>query len=117
MKILIIDPDEYYHRLLERELQHLGELIFMRSAKQAELAAAAAPPDLLITELFLEKENGYQVLQKFRKEQGPHIPVIIFTKVDHLEDMQEALGLGVTGYFIKGQNTVDEIKNLILNYV
>lgn len=114
MKILLIEPDEYYHQLFQNLLGEEGNLLTCRSATEAQSALAEALPDAVIMELLLPEGTGYELLrylQEFREEHG--FPVIIFTRVDHWEDIERSLNFGVTGYFVKGQDSIYDIKNLL----
>ena len=90
MRILIIEPDEYYHLQFTQTLAELGELLL---------------PD----------GSGYEFLEEARQISGnKQLPIIIFSKVAHLEDIQESLNYGITGYFVKGQDSVNDVKKLLL---
>lgn len=109
-KILILDPDEYYHHEFRRELEDLAEVVV---AREAAAARALLPDmDLCVMELLLADAPGYEILKDLRAV----LPVVIFSRVDHPEDIAEALGFGVTGYFVKGRDTVSDVKKLLLNF-
>lgn len=109
MKILIVEPDEYYHSLFQNGLADVAELIITKRAGEALDLFHQGPPDTVVTELLLEDGHAYELIPKLRP-----LPVIIYTKIGYLEDVQAGLNLGVSGYFLKGQDTVNDIKKLIL---
>jgi len=117
MRILLVEPDEYYHSQLALGLGDLGELIFASHLEQGREEIKKAAPDVIITELLLENSSGYQFLEELHKSLFPHKPaaVIIFSTVNHIEDIKHCLNYGITGYFVKGQNTINDIRRLVLN--
>ena len=116
MRILLVEPDEYYHAQFQRILSDLAELQIARSAEMALAMLAANPPDLLILELLLPDRPGYEVLDELRKRVNPSLPVIIFSRIGQIEDIGAALDYGVTSFFVKGQDTINDIRKLLLTY-
>lgn len=116
MRILVIEPDEYYHPHFHNVLGQLGEVIIRTDGADFEDILQASPPDALVTELILPTGSGYQILEQIQKLNLPiFFPVIIFSKIGHLEDIEAALNFGVNAYFLKGQDTVNDIKKSLLN--
>ncbi len=118
MRILLVEPDEYYHSQLAEGLGDLGELIFASHPRQGRLEIEKSPPDVIITELLLPGgSSGYQFLSQLHRSSLPahKLSVIIFSAVDHLEDIKHCLNYGITGYFVKGLDTVNDIRRLLLN--
>lgn len=117
MKILLADPDEYYHTQLVERLGHLGEFVVTTEAQEARRILSQTPPDFLITELLLADSSGYEILEDVQKVAvEKRFPVIVFSKIDNLEDIETALNLGVNAYFVKGKDDIQEIHKLILAY-
>lgn len=108
MKILLLDPDEYYHQEFRREFSDIAEVVVAREAAAARGLMSGA--DLCVMELLLADAPGYELLKDLRGT----MPVVVFSRIDHPEDIQEALGYGVTGYFVKGQDTISDVKKLLL---
>lgn len=111
MRILIIEPDEYYHSQFRDHIGQLAELEFSRSGESPLRMIEAGSFDLIIMELLLQDGHAYDLLPKIR-----NIPVVIYTKVSHVEDVQQCLNLGVNAYFVKGQDTINDIKKIVLAY-
>lgn len=115
MKILLIEPDEYYHATFADSLGSLGELLISRDAAAAESLLATTVPDAVVMELLLPDLSGYEFLDKIRNLRASRpFPVIIFTKAEKLEDLEASLGYGITGYFVKGRDNLHDIKQLLL---
>lgn len=115
MKILLLEPDEYYHTKFSEALGSLGELRISTQAAEAKNLVEREAPDALIMDLLLPDYPGYQFLAELEEQRQQHrLPVIIFSRVDHLEDVTASLNQGIAGYFVKGQDTIQDIKKLLL---
>lgn len=116
MRILIAEPDEYYHSQFLEHLGSLGEIRISRDGGSLKKLIDNFQPDALITELVLGDLPAYSVLLALRNSPTKYsLPIIVFSKIEDLEDIQEALGLGVSGYFVKGKDTISDIRKLLLN--
>ena len=115
MKILLIEPDEYYHHHFGQALSSLGELRISPDAGSVAGILQEGKPDAIVMEILLPDRPGYEILEEIRKsEEHQNVPVIIFSKVGNLEDIQESLRYGIAGYFVKGQDGVHDVKKLLL---
>lgn len=114
MKILIVEPDEYYHDLFAKTLD-FSDLHLARSAAAARAFLDKSIPDAVIMELLLPDEPGYAVLQELRRH--PLVPVIVFSNVSHVGDIEASMELGANAYFVKGVDSVNDVRKLLLNYV
>lgn len=117
MRILLLDPDEYYHDQFSEALASIGPVVASHHAHNLLELLAEESPDILIMELLLGDNSGYEVLDKLKANpRYQHLPVVIFSKVGNLADVEEALNRGVNAYFVKGQNPINDVKQLLLNY-
>lgn len=110
-KILIIEPDDYYHAQFQNHLADIAELTVVKraAAALAALQDTASRPDIVVMELLLEDGHAYDLMPKFRG-----IPIVIYTKISHLPDVQASLNLGAIAYFVKGQDTLNDIRRFVL---
>ncbi len=117
MKILVVEPDEYYHPQYRSGLHDIAhDVRIATDLASAQEALQSYKPDMLIMELLLPDQPGYRLLEELRKKFGYHaFPVIIYSKVENLEDILHSLNYGIAGYFIKGKNSMQDIRKLILN--
>ena len=114
----MVEPDDYYQRLFRASLGQLVELQVLRRGREAEQSIQKSAPDALVMEMLLPDQSGYQLLQKIRKEpERQSLPIIIFSRVGSLEDVEASFAYGVAGYFVKGQDSVHDVKKLILSLV
>lgn len=115
MKILLIDPDEYYHTHFAEALGPGDELVIAKQASGARILLEESRPEALVMELLLPDSAGYELLEQIKDyRHSRNLPVIIFSQVDNLEDIQESLNYGINGYFVKGKDSIQDVKNLLL---
>lgn len=104
MRILIVEDDEVLLDGLCRSMRHSGYAVDCagngREAVQVLLAEAY---DLVILDLGLPKLDGFSVLKKLRVH-NRHVPVIILTARESVEDHVKGLDLGADDYLTKPFN-------------
>ena len=115
MKILLIEPDEYYHHQFQEKFSPIGEILKARDLEAALELMETAKPDIIVTELLLGQHTGYHVIAELSRFEPR--PIIVHTQVDHFGDVQATLARGVSSYLIKGKNSLNELKTLIMSYV
>lgn len=115
MKILFVEPDQYYHENFSTIFGSLGDLRFVGSVTEGLQAVQEMKPDALVMELNLPDFPGYDLLKQIRAlDLFSILPVIIFSEVSHPEDINATLDLGVIAYMVKGRNQLHEIHQLLL---
>lgn len=113
MRVLLIDSDEYYHYKFG-EIFAPAEVYGSRFGGSASSLVRRHRPDAVITELLLADCSGYEILEELRtRAEFRELPIIIFSQVDNLEDVQTALRLGATAYFLKGRDRIEDIFKLL----
>jgi len=93
----------------------------MKSAMDGETGlrlVGTEKPDLILLDITLPKLNGFEVLEKLKKNpETKKIPVIILTNLEKIEDVDKAIGLGAMTYLVKAQykleDVIEKIKNAI----
>jgi DNA-binding response OmpR family regulator len=74
-------------------------IYFIRSLDQEPLADC---PDLVIIDLNLPRKSGREVLETMRRcEKCRHVPVVVLSSSDALQDKADAARLGATRYIRK----------------
>jgi DNA-binding response OmpR family regulator len=100
-RILIVDDDPYFLRVLGRILT--GENFQVKTAEGAVEAAQILQEnsfDLVISDLRLPDGDGLSILQEIRKS-GSEIPVVILTAYGEVDSYLEAMNAGATEYLNK----------------
>src|SRR5512144_749429 len=93
-KILVIDDDISFRRVMEYNLQEEGHEVLTAANGEEGLALFDdRQPSLVITDLKMPGMNGFQVL-KAGRERSPAALVIIITAFGAVETAVEAMKLG-----------------------
>ncbi|OGE82955.1 MAG: hypothetical protein A2846_02245 [Candidatus Doudnabacteria bacterium RIFCSPHIGHO2_01_FULL_49_9] len=115
MKILLLEPDEYWTRQFTDRLGGQFELIIARDTADAKHLYEAESPDMVVGELLLADGSSYGFLENLRAlSLNAALPIVIFSQVDSLQDIEATLALGVSGYFVKGRDRINDVHNLLL---
>ena len=113
-KILIIDDDKIFSKIL-RDCFIAGgagkyEVISAFDGEEGFEVASRERPDLVMLDMMMPKVTGIEFLRKYRKEEfGKNTPVIVETQLSDLEKMSEGVELGVRGYIIKSDYSLETI--------
>lgn len=113
-KILIIDDDKIFSKILRDALvvggQGKYEILTAFNGADGFDVATKEKPDLIMLDLMMPVLTGIEFLKKLRGEEwGVGIPVIVETQLSDLEKMSEGMELGVRGYIIKSDYSIDAI--------
>lgn len=113
-KILIVDDDKILSKILRDGLVAGGqgkyEVFSAFDGEEGFEVALREKPDLIMTDLIMPKVTGIEFLKRLRAEAwGKDIPVIMETQLSDLENMSEGMELGVKGYIIKSDYSLDTI--------
>jgi two-component system OmpR family response regulator len=101
MRILIVEDDEILTVALTRALNQANYAVdAVGDGSAANHALAANSYDLVVLDLALPKVDGLAVLRRLRDRRS-HVPVLILTARDTLEDRVEGLDLGADDYMTK----------------
>ena len=81
MRVLLIDDEQFYFKLIRKTLKEAEyELEYAQSGNEGLSKIPAYNPELLIVDLKLPGMDGFQVLERLRRDQKfSHIPVIVIT--------------------------------------
>ena len=102
-KILIIDDDAQICRFVSESLRRQGhEPITAPDGRAGLLAAAAAPPDLILCDLDMPGLNGQQVVSTLRRDRRlGEIPVIFLSACLDREQIRASMNLGGDDFITK----------------
>ncbi|MCS7221093.1 MAG: ATP-binding protein [Anaerolineae bacterium] len=95
-KILVIDDDRDFCRLVERMLEASEKSFTIRcaySGKDGLRAMRADQPDLVLLDLVMPGWDGFRVLEEMRQDpELANVPVILLTVTSYVEDMMRQRG-------------------------
>jgi len=105
--ILIIDDSEYNRLLLERQLTRRGHTVLTAgSGLQGLTYARQQRFDLIVLDLMMPEMDGRAVLAALKRDpQLRHIPVIIVSALDEIDDVVHCIEAGAEDYLTKPINT------------
>jgi PAS domain S-box-containing protein len=98
LKILVVDDESDTRELLRVGLEHCGaEVLVAGSAKEALEAIETSRPEILISDIGMPDEDGYELIKKVRAlpaGRGGKTPAIALTAYARTEDRLRALRSG-----------------------
>ncbi len=103
MRVLLVDDEVVYYKLIAPELKKAGyELKHVRTGKKGLETLRSYDPEMLILDLRLPDIDGFEITKRLRNDPDyGHIPVILITTENALEDKLKAFELGVDDYLVK----------------
>jgi len=103
MRVLLIDDEQFYFKLIRKTLKEAEyELEYAQSGIEGLTKIPVFNPDLLIVDLKLPEMDGFQVLERLRRDaKFSHIPVIVITAQHELSEKLKAFELGADDYLVK----------------
>lgn len=101
MRILIAEDDAVLADGLARSLRQSGYAVdSVNSGTEADSALSTGEFDLLILDIGLPRMNGLEVLKRLRGRDS-HVPVLLLTALDGVQDRVRGLDLGADDYLAK----------------
>ena len=106
-KVLLVEDDENYAKVLGRRLSRKSSKVKFEAEHIANLKAAIERlkkknPDVILLDLHLPDSKGLQTLSKIHA-QAPDVPVVVLTGLDDERSALESLRQGAQDYILKGQ--------------
>lgn len=101
--ILAVDDNPVSLKVLEWSLQNEGYRVLTASAgPAARKLASEQQPDLIILDIMMPEEDGFQVMEKLKKDsRTASIPVIFLTGRDELDTKLQGFDLGAVDFITK----------------
>jgi PAS domain S-box-containing protein len=119
IRVLVVEDDgdsrAFLGALLE---QHGAEVIASDSVRQAVGMFERNPPDVVVTDIAMSVEDGYDLLRQIRAlpaERGGQVPAVALTAYARVEDQRRALSEGFQLHLTKPVNVaslVDAVSKL-----
>jgi len=103
MRVLLIDDEQFYYKLIQKKLKEADyDLEYAKSSSEGLSKISSFEPDLLIVDLMLPEMDGFQILERLRRDtKFGSVPVIVITAKDELEQKLKAFELGADDYLVK----------------
>jgi DNA-binding response OmpR family regulator len=101
MRILVVEDDADVARFLRRGLTEEAYAVdVVEDGDAATEAAAVNPYDAIVLDFGLPKANGLEVCRRVR-ESGSHVPILMLTARDTVDDKIAGLDAGADDYLAK----------------
>jgi len=118
-KILIVDDEKDWVRMLSTRLQHEGYQVGVAfDAIQAVTQTIDLKPDLLLLDIIMPAGSGIGVLENLRENvKAFNIPVIVLTGISDKQTKEAAEKLGISGYFVKPvdmDKLIEKLKEVLI---
>lgn len=115
-KILLVEDTETFVKSINDLLSVDYEMINAINGSEALQAIESDKPDLIILDLNLSGMSGIDFLKNFNEKYGQgSIPVLIATNMDNDSNVAEAMTLGVRGYILKSETSLESLKEQVKN--
>ena len=103
MRVLLIDDEQFYFKLIRKTLKEAEyDLEYAKTGSEGLSKIPTFDPDMMIVDLKLPEMDGFQILERLRKDpKYSHIPVIVITAQDVLSEKLKAFELGADDYLVK----------------
>lgn len=99
-KILVVDDEPLYVRLLKANLEQEGyEITSASDGVEALEMVSQNAPDLIILDIIMPKLDGITVMQRIR--QFSNVPIILLTALGEEQDRVKGLNVGADDYMVK----------------
>lgn len=119
VRVLLVDDSPDLLLLISHWLSHSGAIVFVaKSAQEALEILSHEKPDVILSDIGMPGEDGYQLIQKIRSlppESGGTIPAAAITAYAREEEEQKALISGFQLHLpkpINGKTLVDAVTYL-----
>ena len=114
VRVLAVDDDPDAREILQALFKMRGAVVRLAaSAAEAREAISAFEPDIIISDIGMPGEDGYQLMQSVRdlpKERGGALPAIALTAYAYQEDRRRALAAGFNYHLAKPVNHEDLLR-------
>lgn len=117
-KILIIEDDKSLVKLIKEAMESKNfEVIVALEAREGSSKALTEQPDLILLDILLPEENGFQCLSNLKEHPKTQaIPVVILSNLGQNEEIRKGLATGAIDYLVKADLSIDEVVEKIVKY-
>jgi len=114
-RVLLVEDDRFLRRACEISLRQRGFAVTTAAdGEEALRKVRAEVPDLILLDLLMPKMTGTEVLKALRAEEATReIRVLILSNSSREQDVEEIKTLGVSGYFVKADLSLQELGDMV----
>ncbi len=117
-KILIMEDEKLLQDLLKKKLEKEGYDVFaVDDGEEGLKVIGNYMPDLLLLDIKMPKVDGFEVLEKIKKDKIlSSIPVIIISNSGQIVEIKRAVSLGVVDYIVKVDFDPNEVIEMVKKF-
>ena len=113
-KILLVEDTESFVKSINEIFSNDYEMLNAINGSEALQIIENNKPDLILLDLNLSGMNGIEFLNNLNEKYGQgNIPVLVTTNMTDDDKVAEAVVLGVRGYVVKSDASLDSIKTQV----
>ena len=105
LRLLVVEDEETGREMLTKLLEQYGaEVVAAASAAEALAALERGVPDVLLSDIGMPGESGYDLLRRVRalpSERGGRVPALAFTAYSSNQDRLDSLDAGFQAHLAK----------------
>ena len=110
-KVLLVEDDLFLIDIYTKKLESFGyKVVNADTGTKALKMAKTEKPDLVLLDIVLPEMEGWEVLERLKKEDSK-LQVIILSNLSQRQEVDKGLKLGASKYLIKSQHTPSEVVN------
>jgi DNA-binding response OmpR family regulator len=101
MRVLVVEDDRKVAGFIEQGLREEGYVVDIAAeGDEASMLAHVYDYDIILLDVVLPNKNGFQIAAELRRE-GRHVPILMLTSRDSVEDVVRGLDAGADDYMPK----------------
>jgi len=114
-RVLLVEDDRFLRRACEASLRQFGLTVTTAADGEEGLRLARSErPDIILLDMLMPKLSGLEVLRALRSDEATRsMPVLILSNSSREQDIAEVTRLGVSGYFVKSNLSLQELGELV----
>ncbi len=114
-KVLVIDDDMTFVAMMKAALDPAKYTVSSAANGEEGLKEVeSSRPDLILLDIMMPKMDGMEFLKQVNEKYGKgSIPVLITSNISSMEKISEGVSLGIHGYFVKSDESLQGIMDII----
>lgn len=114
--LLVVEDDRLLGKSLKEYLEEAGyTVVWARESGEAYNALRDNDVELILLDIMLPGENGYQILKRLKAKDSEYrnISVVMLTNLGQISEMDRALDLGASDYVIKSNTDLEKLVDMV----
>lgn len=110
-RVLVVEDSPTQSKAIAAQISRYEIDVFIANdGPQGLRLASKHNPDLILLDINLPTMNGFQVCRRLKRDENTaHIPVIILTAADALDDIKQGFEAGAANYITKDEFAAERL--------